>query len=102
MLLNVVSTGGSQDLYFHEMTAQYSLQLLHTPEAVQPSQEEGYNSDTKVVGTIEVEEVLSYGPTGEIETVKIDGSKYKFAGVNPIANKVVFDDGFGQIYAVSF
>ena len=100
MLLNVVSTGGAMDLYVHEMNTQYSLQVPPSP-----SQEEINNSDTediKVVGTIEVEEVLSFGPSREIEAVKIDGRKYNFAGVNPIVNKVVFDDGFGQVYAVSF
>jgi hypothetical protein len=92
MLLKVVSTGGFQDLYLHEMNAQYSLQVSPSQEEVQPSQKEGYNADPQVVGTIEVEEVLSFGPTGQVETVKIDGRKYNFAGVNPIANKVVFDD----------
>ena len=98
MLLNVVSTGGSQDMYSHEMTAQYSLQ-------VPPSQEGINNSDTayiKLVGTIEVEGVVGFTSSEEVETVKIDGRKYNFTGVNPIANKVVFEDGFGQVYAVSF
>jgi hypothetical protein len=98
MLLNVISTGGSQDLYNHEMTAQYSLQVPPSPEGINNSSTE----DSQVVGTIEVEEVVGFGPSGEVETVKIDGRKYNFAGVNPIANKVVFDDGFGQVCAVSF
>lgn len=93
MLVNVVRDDVNLDLYSREQSTHYFL-------AVPPPDKAVYNLDIEVVGTIEVEEILSFGPTGEIETVKINGRTYNFAGFNPFANKVVFDDGHGDVQTV--
>ncbi|MBN9386830.1 MAG: hypothetical protein J0I20_02165 [Chloroflexi bacterium] len=94
MQLNVMREG-YVDLYAHEDNSRYYL-------VVPSSSQEINKPDTEVLGTIEVNEVLSFNPAGEVEAVKLDGREYNSVWVNPLANKVILEDGNGYGPFLSF
>lgn len=94
MKLNVMREG-YVDLYAHEDNSRYYLVLP-------PLSEESPQPDTQLLGTVEVDEVLSFNPGGEVEAVKLDGQVYTSVWVNPLANKVVLENANGYGPFLSF